>query len=226
MTLSATLAHNTVFAHLSTKDRQFLAESVLTRSYKHGEWIVHAGDDWPYLFIIETGVIAAVKESVEGRSLKVMTLGAGEIFWGISFFIKEAPMPVALQADEPAKLHLWPAELLVPLILENGKLSWALTCLMVERMQRASFIVEEFAFQTVTGRLARLLLDHFGEAVSEPMTRDMTLDEMAARIGSTREMVCRQLYRLSDQGVIHINRTEFKITNPRMLEQIGGKTTS
>ena len=68
------------------------------------------------------------------------------------------------------------------------------------------------------------LLDHFGEAVGEPITRDMTLDEMATRIGSTREMVCRHLYRLSDQGAIHINRTEFKITNRGMLEKIGGKT--
>ncbi len=223
MPLTAILEQNPIFANLHEKDRQLLTRSAIKRKYDQGEWIVHSGDDWPYLFIIKRGVVAALKESLEGRSLKVMTLESEEIFWGISFFIKDARMPVALQADEPTELYLWPAEVLVPMMLENGRLSWALTCLMVERMQRASFIVEEFAFQTVTGRLARLLLEHFGEAVSEPMTRDMTLDEMAARIGSTREMVCRHLYRLSDQGAIHINRTEFKITNRGMLEKMGGK---
>jgi hypothetical protein len=51
----------------------------------------------------------------------------------------------------------------------------------------------------------------------------MTLDEMAARIGTTREMVCRQLYRFADQGAIQINRTEFMITDQGQLKKIAGK---
>jgi DNA-binding transcriptional regulator LsrR (DeoR family) len=36
---------------------------------------------------------------------------------------------------------------------------------------------------------------------------------MAARIGSTREMVCRLLYKFSDEGLIKITRTEFSVTD-------------
>jgi DNA-binding transcriptional regulator LsrR (DeoR family) len=36
---------------------------------------------------------------------------------------------------------------------------------------------------------------------------------MAARIGTTREMVCRLLQRFADQELIKITRTEFEITD-------------
>jgi hypothetical protein len=43
---------------------------------------------------------------------------------------------------------------------------------------------------------------------------------MAARIGTTREMVCRALYRFADDGIIEINRTEFLISNKTLLGEI------
>ena len=52
-----------------------------------------------------------------------------------------------------------------------------------------------------------------------PIERSLTLDDIAARIGSTREMVCRLLYKFSDEGLIRITRTEFTITDPENLEK-------
>jgi DNA-binding transcriptional regulator LsrR (DeoR family) len=44
---------------------------------------------------------------------------------------------------------------------------------------------------------------------------------MAARIGSTREVVCRFLQRFADQNLIKITRTEFEINDRgRLLEII------
>ncbi|MFV1950291.1 MAG: Crp/Fnr family transcriptional regulator [Anaerolineales bacterium] len=94
---------------------------------------------------------------------------------------------------------------------------------MAERMMRASRILEELAFQPVAGRLAHMLLEQFNDQSGDILARDLTLDEMAARIGSTREMVCRHLYHFADQGAIHINRTEFKITDQELLKNLAGK---
>jgi CRP/FNR family transcriptional regulator len=219
MELQELLARSSIFSQLDEVRKDRLVDAAISRRYHQGEWILHYGDVWPYLFVVGEGEVTALKESSEGRSLVVMTLGPGQVFWGMAFFLEAAPMPVALVADEDTLLYLWSQERLLPTLLENGSLSWELSRLMVKRMLRASDIVEELAFQPVTGRLARLLLGHFGDAVGESVARDLTLDEMAARIGSTREMVCRQLYRFADQGAIRINRTEFMITNRDLLEQ-------
>jgi CRP-like cAMP-binding protein len=76
------------------------------------------------------------------------------------------------------------------------------------------------AFQPVAGRLAKLLIDTAQEESQKTIDRSLTLDEMAARIGSTREMVCRFLHRFADEGIIDITRTEYSITNRERLASL------
>ena len=127
-------------------------------------------------------------------------------------------MPVALLARKPGRIYLWDRQTCEPFLLQNGALSWELSQLMVRRMLHASDIVDELAFQSVTGRLARLLLEQY-PADQQAVERYLTLDEMAARIGTTREMVCRILYRFAAQGAIQINRTVFVFTDRQLLEE-------
>jgi len=46
---------------------------------------------------------------------------------------------------------------------------------------------------------------------------------MAARIGTTREMVCRVLYQFSDDNLIEITRTEFALNDTERLAQLAGR---
>lgn len=103
---------------------------------------------------------------------------------------------------------------------------WQLARIMVSRMNRASEIVEDLAFQPVSGRLAALLLEEYEDSAPGPVKRDLTLDEMAARIGTTREVVCRVLYRFSDDNLIEITRTEFELNDAKALAHIAGRPTS
>lgn len=197
-------------------------QAAIHRTYREGQIFATRGEVWPFLFLVESGEIQAEKESLEGRRLQVLTLGPGEIFWGLAFFRDDAPMPVMLQAVTQSAVHLWSRDRLLPLLLENSRVMWELCRGMVDRMARASEIVEDLAFQPVAGRLARLLLERYEGASAGPVERDLTLDEMAARIGTTREMVCRILYRFSDDELIEITRTEFTLSDTDGLAQLAG----
>ena len=214
------LNKNPIFAAFAPSEVEEIARLASTRSYQKGEKIILYGDVWPYLLLVGSGTIEAMKESSEGRNLHVGCFGKGEIFWGLAFFHEGAPMPVTLDAREATLLYLWSRELILPMLLRNGQASWELSCLMADRMQRASELVEGLAFHPVAGRLARLLLEHFSQAGDSPISRYLTLDEMAARIGSTREMVCRALYSFSDKKLIEVTRTEFVLTDRAGLSQL------
>ena len=220
MILTKLIEQHPIFNSLKPITQKQLIQQAIPRSYQKEEWIIHDQRVWPYLFIVEKGTIVALKESSEGRSLIVTTIKTGEIFWGLAFFEDDAPMPVALVANEDSRIHLWSQERLLPIILQNGRMSWELSRLMVKRMQRASEIVEDLAFRSVSGRLAHLLVERYKSPTTKPVARDLTLDEMAARIGSTREMVCRALYGFADDGMIDITRTEFLFTNRKKLHDI------
>jgi len=223
--LAAILSQNPVFAALSPQDQAQLVRLSISRNYDRDTWIVHYGETWPYLLWVESGLLTALKESPGGRSLMIATIKPGEIFWGTAFFNDDAPMPVALVARQPSRIRLWPRDRLLHIIRRNGQMSWELSRLLVERMQRASDMVEDLAFQPVAGRLAGLLVDRFGGLEGERVSRDLTLDEMAARIDSTREMVSRILHRFASEGMIEITRTEFTFTNPDALAQIAHRVT-
>lgn len=224
MDFEQALAGADIFAHCSSDQIRNLIALGVPRNFSAGEWIVYQGDIWPYLFFIARGEVIAVKESFEGRRLILETLGEQEIFWGLAFFLAEEPMPASLRASRECTLILWSQERLSPWLLRDGRLSWELARLILRRASKASAIVDDLAFQPVAGRLAKLLVERFGDLRQERVSRSMTLDEMAAHIGTTREVVCRILQRFSNQGLIEITRTDFVFTDREGLAQLALKT--
>jgi len=215
------LEQSPIFSYLQPARQHQLAGLAVQRKLHKGEVISCAGDIWPFLFLIEKGSVSAHKQSLEGRSLTVTTFGAGDIFWGLAFFYDQLPQPVTLTADSSTVLVQWRAEDLRPFFQQDPGLGWELSRLMILKMKIANEILEELAFQPVVGRLAKLLLEVGPQGAGQQVvTRSLTLDEMAARIGSTREMVCRFLHRFADDGIIEITRTEYRIADPQRLKEV------
>jgi len=218
-TTEALIARHPVFASLEKEEITRLVSMGRPRRYRQGEFVIRQGDAWPAIFLILSGLVTARKASFKGRSLTVTSLGKGDLFWGLAFFLEGTPMPVSLEASEDTQLYLWQRADLFPFVLEHGQVSWELSRLTVQRMAQASEIIETLAFQPVAGRLARFLVDISPEENS-PVARSLTLDEIAARVGSTREVVCRFLQRFANDGLINITRTEFVINNLDGLKEV------
>jgi CRP-like cAMP-binding protein len=209
-----------VFSSLDGTIHSLLVKRAVRRELKKGETLAMQGEVWPYFFLVVEGEIDAVKVSSEGRNLLVTSFKAGELFWGLAFFQDGAPQVATLEAHVPSQVFIWQRQYIEHVFIENGSMSWELCRLMIQRMQRASTIVEELAFQSVSGRLARLLLEDFENAGEAAITRHLTLDEMAARICTTREMVCRALYRFAGSNLVDVTRTEFTLTDKEGLRRI------
>ena len=221
-----TISENPVFSTLTEGDQLRCQQIASPRRYQAGESIVYAGDIWPYLILVEEGNLIAIKESSEGRSLIVETVLPGEVVWGMAFFEPQAQMPVSLTADQDSQVLLWSCDQLLPILLNNGSALWELCRLLIWRVRRASDVLEELAFHPVAGRLAKFLVDQYGKSGGERIKRELTLDDMAAHIGSTREMVCRILQRFSTQGLIEIMRTEFTFTDLDHLARLAQSNLS
>lgn len=201
---------------------QTVIDRARIRQVPDGKYLVHEGERWPHLFMIETGETEAIKVSREGRRLVALTFNPGDVFWGLTFFDEDFEMPISLRAKGAVSIVIWSQDDLMPLSLEDGKSLWSLNGLLVHRMLQASAIVEDLAFQPVAGRLAKLLLTQYGKMGTSTIERDLTLDDMAARVGTTREMVCRLLHKFADLEMINITRTEFSLVDKEQLSKIAG----
>lgn len=220
--LQKLLKETNPFAHFDEPRLGEITSLARRRRFDKGEFVTLHGELWPFLILVREGTLHAVKESEEGRNLVVLTLTEGDVFWGLSFFDKDSAMPVSLQSVESGSLVSWSRDDLLPFLIANGEALWSLCGLLVMRMKQASNIVDSLAFQPVAGRLANLMLERYGGTGDDPVARDLTLDTMAAYVGTTREMVCRILYRFSDEKLIHITRTEFSIMDQEGLSALAG----
>lgn len=142
--------------------------------------------------------------SVEpGQSCVQTTLGlmAGEPYSGEAFAATEAkvvmiPRPVFLQLMES----------------EAAFRGFVLTALG-RRMQDVTRLLEQVAFATIESRLAAALLD-----MAEADQVQATQAELAARIGSAREVVTRRLDAFQRAGWVETDRGTVRITDRLALE--------
>ena len=210
-----------VLTHLSAKEQDELAYSARKMVYKKGEYVDHGGDVWPFVMIIDYGEINAMKFSSRGRSLGTLQIPAGKEFWSPSLFNGD-PLPASLEAWQPSAIYLWHGDQVLPYVKENKGALWALNLELARRLIQKSEFIEEIAFSSIAGRLARLLLDQREENADFQVARSLSLDEMGALIGTTPVMVCKQIYSFAEDGLINVSRTEFELTDQPGLEEIAG----
>jgi CRP-like cAMP-binding protein len=213
------LAQFPVFAKLSVHERELLAKSAIKKVFKKGQYVAHGGDVWPFVMIIDYGEINAMKYSPTGRSLGTLKIPAGREFWSPSLF-HDLPLPASLEAWKPSAVYLWSADQVLPFVKENKHALWALNLELSRRLFEKSALIEEIAFSSIAGRLARLLLDQLDEKTDSQVDRNLSLDEMGSLIGTTPVMVCKQIYRFAEDGLINVSRTEFELTDQPGLEVI------
>lgn len=220
-TLARLLAETPVFSCLNDAERSRVARSAALRRFDKGATIAGHGELWPHVLLVARGSLRMVKMSDSGRLLAAVTLGPGEVFFSHTLF-DGRPLPAALEAETASDVYLWDGPALVRLVKGNPDALWEVSRSLVRQVRRAGGVIESLAFQPLTGRLARLLLDRYGSAAPEPAPRSMTLDDMAARIGTTREVVCRLLYRFADEGLVSITRTELNLLDRGRLRVLAG----
>ena len=210
-----------VFSRLTPPEHKFLESVAVSKSYASGNNIAFQGDIWPHAFILQKGEVVVQKLSTEGRSLGSLRLSSRQMFWSPSLFDGN-PLPATLETSRNCLVFLWNQEHIMPVIQKNHLAMWDLCVMLTQRMRHASGMVEDLAFQPVASRLARLLVKQFDESPKKAFERSLSLDDMAAMIGTTPVMVCKLLSRFAEQGVIKVSRSEFEFIDHKKLGQIAG----
>ena len=217
--LLAELAKNEVFSKVKQEDLDFVAQSSISRTLRDGEYLCHQGDDWPKVLFVESGEISWALISPVGKEKILFTIKPGEDFWAHSIFDGK-PMPASLYAIGDTKIRLWSKDEILSMIQRNPDVIWAVTCRLISIMRHAREIIYGLAFQPVSARLSQLILDRFHD-VDDPLAeRDLTLDQIAAMISSTPQVVCRVMYQFQEEGLVELSRATIKLLDPKGLKKI------
>lgn len=217
--LAQKLASASIFKKLPPKELQILADRAVSRKLRAGEFLCHQGDEWAYAVFLLRGELRWAILSVGGREQVLFRITGGQPFLAHSLF-DDLPMPASLSAVQASQICLWSAEIINPLMSRYPEMLWEVIRGQVATMRRARELIYGLAFKPVAGRLAKLLLEQASGMEGLPVQRDLTLNEIAATIATSPEVVCRLLYQFQADKIIELDRAHFILNDQNALKAL------
>jgi CRP/FNR family transcriptional regulator len=186
-----------------------------------------AGDRANGLYVIAEGSIRAFRTAPDGREQVIHVEKAVTTIAELPVF-DQGNYPSTVAAEEDSLLIFIPADKIRTACLQHPQLAMAAARLFARRLRNCAELVESLSLREVSQRLAQFLVDQAKEhGASGPgyatFKQELTHNQLAARIGTVREVVTRVMFRLQAQALISTNGKIVEIPDLAALEQYAGK---
>ena len=200
-------------------DFQILSEVITGMhlfQYEKNETVFWEGDESPGLHMIRAGSVKLFKISPQGRELVIKVMDEGATFNEVPVFDHQ-PNPVNVSTVEDSEIWVIESDLLRRCIAQYPELAQSVIHNLCVNLRMLLGTVEELSFYQVTNRLARLINKLPTEQLQGSKDARLTQDDLAARLGTVREVVARSLKELERSGAIDVNRGQIRIVNDDRL---------
>lgn len=196
------------FANLDRRYIAKMANTMLEKRYAKGEAVFTEGEECDGFYIVKSGKVRIYKLSSEGREQVLGMIKEGD-FFGIVPLFDGGPYPANAEVCTDSVLIKIEKEPFLKTIAENPSISLNILSKIAKRARAFTTTVENLSLKDVKGRLFSFILDEIdkrGIKGKEGMVIDLgiTHEEIAARLGTVREVVTRSLSRLQKEGKIKV----------------------
>lgn len=213
-----TLSQLPFFVGLHEEALRRIARYVHEHTLSPGQVIVLEGEQCQDVYLIARGLVRTRRMSPEGREQVLAYLGPGSSFSLVSA-LDGGPNLATVDAVSEATLYAIPCQRFHQMVREHQEVASAVSRHLAAEVRRLSDMVESLALHTVRSRLARFLLT---TAQDTNAPKRWTQEEIAAHIGTVREMVGRSLRAFADEGWIRRQRGRIVIIDRQGLEREAG----
>jgi CRP/FNR family cyclic AMP-dependent transcriptional regulator len=205
-----------LFAALDEQTRQEIAAHMHRHAYRAEQVIVLFGEPTRAVYLVDRGEVRIQRSSPEGREYVLHSLGPGQCF-NLASALDGGHNLATVTALTDAVIDAVPVDVFRQIVRAHPELAMVLLEHLASHVRRLSDAVEDLALYTVRTRLARCLLSPTnGDA---PSVKYWTQGELAAHIGTVRDVVGRTLRTFSQEGLIRRERGRVVVTDPAGLRR-------
>lgn len=200
-----------IFEGLSESELETIESLTVSRSYPKNSVIINEGDQANAMYMVKTGKVRVYVSDNQGKEFILNTMGPGEYFGELSL-LDDEKRSASVMTTESATFSIIYKEDFTKAILNNPQLALALLRNLTGRIRQLTDNVKTLALQDVYGRIRKTLMSMATEVDGEFVIEEkLTQQDIANRIGSSREMVARILKDLATGGYIESERKQFRI---------------
>jgi CRP/FNR family transcriptional regulator, cyclic AMP receptor protein len=195
---------------LGEAELKAILRHAVPRAYPKNTIVVSEGDRAETLYIVASGRLKIYVSDEKGKEIVLNHAGPGEYFGEV--MLDEGPRSASVMTVEPTRLLVVSKEDFASFLSASPEFALHLIRKLVRRVRALTGTVKSLALMDVYGRVARMLLelavDRDGRRV---ITNRPTQQEMASRVGCSREMISRILTDLAEGGYVEVDRETITI---------------
>jgi CRP/FNR family transcriptional regulator len=198
--------------------REFQRTASLARIPRDRDVFVQ-GDRIEAIPLLVSGVVRVYQIGESGREVTLYRFRPGEsCILTANAILTRQTFPAIATVEQDAEAALVPADMFRAWVRRHDVWRDFFFGLVSQRLASVMAIVDEVAFRRLDTRVAALLLER-GQR-SNPVR--LTHQEIAAELGSSREVISRILEDLADRGAIRPERGQIEVVAFDVLRQVAG----
>jgi len=205
-----------LFSDLDDAELEFLSRRAVTRNFPRNAVFITEGDYSDSLYCILSGRVKVYLNDDEGKEVILNVQGPGEYFGELAL-LDSGPRSASVMALEKCRLSVISKADFEEFLDKHATAQRKIMLGMVKRLRALTENVRTLALLDVYGRVARVLLQ-----LSRPVGDVLVINEelrqqdIANRVGSSREMVSRVMKDLREGGYIEIDENRHIVIKERL----------
>jgi CRP/FNR family transcriptional regulator, cyclic AMP receptor protein len=211
--IESIIAKAKIFGSLNSNDIKALSMLGKKRQWIKGSQIIIEGDKGDTLYLILSGSVKVVLYGKDGKDIILSIMKEGDIFGEMSLFDAE-PRSANVEAIEDVECFIIRGDELLKYIKSHPAVALGFLAHLSRRLREADRKIGGLALLDVCGRIAHTFLSiaNTGNSIKGegPVAIERLIHEdIAAMIGSSREVVSRALKKMVQEGYIKIEKNRF-----------------
>lgn len=189
---------------LTDEELRAITAGATVRSFPKSAVVVNEGDRTDSLYVILAGRVKVFVADEEGNEVTLGTQGPGEYFG--EMVLDEGPRSASIMTLEPARFAIVSREAFTAFLRAQPEFALRLLKKLIGRARALTDNVRSLALLDVYGRVARLLLELAVEEQGKRVIPErLTQQDIASRVGASREMISLILKDLAAGGYISVS---------------------
>ncbi|MGZ5250299.1 MAG: Crp/Fnr family transcriptional regulator [Caldimonas sp.] len=181
-----------------------------TRPFRANAILINEGDAGDSLYIVLAGRLRVYASSEDGRDVVLSELGPGEYVGELS--LDGLARSASVKTLVASTCCVVPGAQLRGFLAEHPDFALHLSQKLTRMVRRLTEQVKSLALQDVYGRMVRVLMELSDPVGDERVVREkLTQQEIADRVGSSREMVNRVMKDITSGGYVEVRDGRYVI---------------
>jgi CRP/FNR family transcriptional regulator len=203
-----------IFGALDRDSLIAVAQAVTRQEFVRGQFLTHEGDEPAGLYVVISGTVKRFKTL--GRREQVLAFfGPGESF-AEACLLDGCPEFATTLAIEAGAVYGLPREEFEPLLHAVPQLSRLLAEALAQRLRHFTQVIEDLGLRDSTERVASLIVRHDASGRLHMLTQA----DLAAALGTVREVVARALRELERLNAISLSHGRILVYDQPLLASI------